>query len=464
MCIDLLGVLIHIFTEEIMGIENQIKRISAKGMVGLYDYDINFQNGDSKLKAIFSENGCGKTNLLKLIHYVTSGNIEKLQKVPLMPFRELCIKTSMGTILFEKNENRSVILSIRDNNEEELLSEELRAGDLNSASDVELSDEIQDRYIRMSFNIHEYTGKSVLLGTNRLNDTDARTRYRVRMLRKHEAREETDRDYEVSGNIIYSVLDDLNYSLVRNAQIASTTSRGSRGVYSKIVKYVLNDRAGLDQRGRDVRNEIIKKIKHINNIKKLVDKYNLIDFKEFRSIEKEIEAPRSTVREFKSLYSILIPYFDSLEEKIQDVLPAASLIESFINAINTMFRDKVITYNIQGAYGSRNGFTVQSIVAHKNEESLKEIDPADLSSGEKHLIFLLAKVIISATRGDTLLIIDEPEISLGMMWQRLFVKYVRKCAAESGLQIIMATHSPLILDKYEEIDVSMSKREIRSHM
>lgn len=442
----------------------KIEKISAKGIIGLYDYDINFTDGNPDLKAIYSENGCGKTNLLKLIHYVTSGNIDKLQKVPLMPFRELCIKTSKGTILFEKNENKSVSLSIRGNNEEELLSEELRAGDLNSASDMELSDEIQDRYIRMSFNIHEYTGKSVLLGTNRLNDTDARTRYRVRLSRKHEARDEVDRDYEISGNIIYSVLDDLNYSLVRNAQRASTSSRGSRGVYSKIVKNVLNDRASLDQKGRFARDEIIKKINHINNIKKLVDKYNLIDFNEFRSIEEEIRAPRTTVREFKSLYPILTLYFDSLEEKIQDISPAALLIDSFINAINTMFRDKVITYNIQGAYGNRNGFDVRSIDDFKNEETLKEIDPANLSSGEKHLIFLLAKVIISATRGDALLIIDEPEISLGMVWQRLFVKYVRKCAAGSGLQIIMATHSPLILDKYEEIDVSMSKRETRSNM
>ena len=164
------------------------------------------------------------------------------------------------------------------------------------------------------------------------------------------------------------------------------------------------------------------------------------------------------------MYPILTLYFDSLEEKIQDISPAALLIDSFINAINTMFRDKVITYNIQGAYGNRNGFDVRSIDDFKNEETLKEIDPANLSSGEKHLIFLLAKVIISATRGDALLIIDEPEISLGMVWQRLFVKYVRKCAAGSGLQIIMATHSPLILDKYEEIDVSMSKRETRSNM
>ena len=98
-----------------------------------------------------------------------------------------------------------------------------------------------------------------------------------------------------------------------------------------------------------------------------------------------------------------------------------------------------------------------------SEEGKNEIyvDPSMLSSGEKHIIFLLAKVIISATRGDSLLIIDEPEISLGIQWQRLFVKYVQECAYESNLQIVMATHSPLILEDYNDIDVSVSKRELR---
>lgn len=153
-----------------------------------------------------------------------------------------------------------------------------------------------------------------------------------------------------------------------------------------------------------------------------------------------------------NLYEILMPYFDSLEEKIQDVSPAARLIGSFIESINTMFRDKEINYSMQ------EGFGVHSNIVSEDKLDGRDIRFDKLSSGEKHVIFLLAKVIVSATRGDSLLVIDEPEISLGIQWQRLFVKYVQDCAYESNLQIVMATHSPLILEDFDEIDVSMPKR------
>ena len=45
----------------------KIDKISAKGIIGLYDYDINFTDGNPGLKAIYSENGCGKTNLLRAL-------------------------------------------------------------------------------------------------------------------------------------------------------------------------------------------------------------------------------------------------------------------------------------------------------------------------------------------------------------------------------------------------------------
>ena len=56
----------------------KIEKISAKGIIGLYDYNINFTDGNSELKAIYSENGCGKTNLLRLIYCVTSKSSAEL--------------------------------------------------------------------------------------------------------------------------------------------------------------------------------------------------------------------------------------------------------------------------------------------------------------------------------------------------------------------------------------------------
>lgn len=438
----------------------KIDKISAKGIIGLYDYDINFTDGNPELKAIYSENGCGKTNLLRLIHCVTSGSSVELQKIFSIPFNELEIKASGKRISFTRSTNKSIDLNIYNESDEVVFFKELNPGDLKNMSDPELGDEIQDKYRDISLNVCNHTGNSVYLGTNRLNDVDLQAnriaRIRWRMGRRNESGEE----YDPVDLVIDSVLDELSNSLIRNAQRVTITSRGRLGVYSQIVKNVFNDNNNSDgvNSSTEAKNSILEKIKEIDNLeyKNLVSEYELINFAEYNSIKNMVSnPPRANAKQFLNLYPILMPYFGSLAEKIQDVSPAARLIGSFIESINTMFRDKEIKYSMQ------RGFRVRSNIASEEGKNEIYVDPSMLSSGEKHIIFLLAKVIISATRGDSLLIIDEPEISLGIQWQRLFVKYVQECAYESNLQIVMATHSPLILEDYNDIDVSVSKRELR---
>ncbi|WP_304127069.1 AAA family ATPase [Mogibacterium diversum] len=438
----------------------KIEKISAKGIIGLYDYNINFTDGNSELKAIYSENGCGKTNLLRLIHCVTSGSSVELQKIFSIPFKELEIKASGKRIFFTRRTNKSIDLNIYNESDESVFFKDLNPGDLKSMSDPELGDEIQDKYRDISLNVCNYTGNAVYLGTNRLNDVDLQAsriaRIRWRMGRRNESGEE----YDPVDLVIDSVLDELSNSLIRNAQRMTISSRGRRGVYSQIVKNIFNDSNNGDgvNSSTEARKSILEKIKEIDNLeyKNLVGEYELINFAEYNSIKNMVSnPPRVNAKQFLHLYPILMPYFDSLAEKIQDVSPAARLIGSFIGSINTMFRDKEIKYSMQ------RGFRVRSNIVSEEGKNEIYVDPSMLSSGEKHIIFLLAKVIISATRGDSLLIIDEPEISLGIQWQRLFVKYVQECAYESNLQVVMATHSPLILEDYDDIDVSVSKRESR---
>lgn len=150
----------------------KIENISAKGIIGLYDYNINFTDGNSELKAIYSENGCGKTNLLRLIHCVTSGSSVELQKIFSIPFKELEIKASGKRILFTRGINKSIDLNIYNESDESIFFKDLNPGDLKSISDPELGDEIQDKYRDISLNVCNYTGNAVYLGTNRLNDLD----------------------------------------------------------------------------------------------------------------------------------------------------------------------------------------------------------------------------------------------------------------------------------------------------
>ena len=70
-----------------------------------------------------------------------------------------------------------------------------------------------------------------------------------------------------------------------------------------------------------------------------------------------------------------------------------------------------------------------------------KIDFNDLSSGEKQIISIFSKVYLDVT-SQCIFIIDEPEISLSIEWQKDFLKDIY----DSGkiALLIATTHSPFI--------------------
>ena len=68
-----------------------------------------------------------------------------------------------------------------------------------------------------------------------------------------------------------------------------------------------------------------------------------------------------------------------------------------------------------------------------------------LSSGEKQMIIQVYELLFRAQSG-TLVLIDEPELSLHMMWQMNYLKNLSQIAQLRGFQCIVATHSPQIFN------------------
>ena len=79
---------------------------------------------------------------------------------------------------------------------------------------------------------------------------------------------------------------------------------------------------------------------------------------------------------------------------------------------------------------------------------------SELSSGEQQVV-VLAYEILFRTENSTLVIIDEPEISLHVNWQYTLIKDLTAMAKPSGLQLLMATHSPSILAEHPEFERSL---------
>lgn len=97
-------------------------------------------------------------------------------------------------------------------------------------------------------------------------------------------------------------------------------------------------------------------------------------------------------------------------------------------------------------------------------EADKSIDLNQLSAGEKQLILIMLRVVISSGK-PTILMFDEPEISLHLSWQEKLISTIRDIHPQC--QLIIVTHSPAIImdgwkDKMIDIEqITVNNSEVQ---
>ena len=86
----------------------------------------------------------------------------------------------------------------------------------------------------------------------------------------------------------------------------------------------------------------------------------------------------------------------------------------------------------------------------KSDKNAKEIELGKLSSGEKQLLSMFSKIYLSETSKRFIVLFDEPELSLSMIWQKMLLPHIINSGKCDFLFAV--THSPFIfdneLDKY----------------
>ena len=89
-------------------------------------------------------------------------------------------------------------------------------------------------------------------------------------------------------------------------------------------------------------------------------------------------------------------------------------------------------------------------------EKGKDLKLTDLSFGEQNEVVLLYELIFN-TKENTVLLIDEPEISLHITWQKEFVKDLIKIIKLQKIQVIIATHAASIINDRWDLVYSFDK-------
>jgi hypothetical protein len=89
-------------------------------------------------------------------------------------------------------------------------------------------------------------------------------------------------------------------------------------------------------------------------------------------------------------------------------------------------------------------------------EDGSELEPAQLSSGEQQMLVLAYEVLFETPEG-TLLLIDEPEISLHVLWQSTFVEDMAEMGRPRDLRLLLATHSPTLIGGRRDLMRSLDR-------
>lgn len=143
---------------------------------------------------------------------------------------------------------------------------------------------------------------------------------------------------------------------------------------------------------------------------------------------------------------VMTVYLSDMAQKLVVLETLAKKIEVLLTQVNEQFVNKKLVLDEQ-----------HELAVHTAQG--ERLPLSILSSGEQHQIVLMYDLLFHV-KPNTLVMIDEPELSLHMDWQERFIGNLEKIILVSTIDIVLATHSPYIVNGHDELLVSLSATPI----
>src|SRR5262249_52847848 len=147
---------------------------------------------------------------------------------------------------------------------------------------------------------------------------------------------------------------------------------------------------------------------------------------------------------------VLEPFVRGNDVRLAALRALHIALTTFVESVNELYLNKRLLLHLERGL-------------HISTASNEELAPEQLSSGESQLLILFCEVI-RALGPETVLFIDEPEISLNVSWQQALLDRLLKCASGSSVQFVIATHSIELLARHRPNVVRLSSKPIGSSL
>ncbi len=440
----------------------RIKQVSVTSLFGVFHHEISL-NSDDKITIIHGPNGAGKTVLLSMINDLFLGKFSLFRRIPFNKFRvDLDNQISITIQKDETGDTNKLDLTLDEKGKEQIISllgkrkrpdfpisviEEIvpelsRVGSREwrniSTGQVLSLDDVMETYegILPFESSHEQSvvkkikllATTLFIKTNRLQTEHHRL--------EEEFRYRTSRRKEFSVPAVQKHSQELStkiqQTLTKSAELSSSLDRTFP---NRVVKII-----GKNTDNRLSESRLREELASLEEKRTRLKTAGLLD-----KDEERVQLPDEAVAD--STRDVLSVYVQDVKDKLEVFDDDLEKIELFMAILNKRFKYKKLTIS------KKNGFAFTAFNG-------TDLELSSLSSGEQHEIVLLYELLFRV-KEDSLILLDEPELSLHIGWQQEFLEDIQSITKLTGFDVLIATHSPDIIHDRWDLTVELKGPDIQ---
>lgn len=433
-----------------------VKSVTAIGIHGRFDIELTF---DEHLNILYGKNGTGKTTLLHILANILNGDYERFA---CLKFNEIQLVLSDGDSILVAAKNRHrrgshVYTDIYVNGE--LILENISPRDIDSdksfgrigliasknrnlqaVAQKRLQSPVPAAYFPSFRTMIEAWAASAnppsqYDDSNEGGKENQHTIIARQLFGAFVPRLDFPSIFEIESTLEQQISEAI-------MNVAQIDRKYVVEVPSNILKALSQKKVGIEK------NNVAELVKKIDKLSEKLAAYPVPVTLMQTNWHEYMEPLNSTDKHLAAV--VLYLYFQALEQIVCVQEQSFSAIEQFLASVNYFLEDK----NIAMSSAETQSSGTPKLVIRFNDGSKPSNKVRHLlSSGERQILTLLYMATQMSQK--QVVLIDEPEISLHVDWQRSLIKEMSKQMGHR--QIIVCTHSPVIGADYDDDKVIIFK-------
>lgn len=464
-----------------------ISRFKIDALFGLYTYEIPSANvGLSRTPILYGENGLGKTNILRILFHLLSPAGDRGHRTSLgkIKFRRVDVFLSNAIVVSAIRTGEKIDGAIRLQVERQVDASRELLGAWDWYPKDDPSREVSQRLLA---HLDPAALRMITKKTSSKERTKAIQSFLVQRIEKESNPLESEEAFlrALRENVppIYFMTSDRTLSsdqvasdvtlsreydaramrpevmvtigreraLVEAISMASrhlsqlglqATRQGSRSmhsIYQDLIKRLASRASSKARKSSQSIASLTKRLLDLSSRYEMYAKYGIAPQLHGEALVKLLADVRPSERSVAG--EVLRPYVESLTEQANSFAQAHAVINTLISTVNEFLYDKSLEFSVG------EGMLVRNRLGDV-------LEPRDLSSGEQQLLLLFCHITMAHDSGG-IFIIDEPEISLNIKWQRRLVDALLHLDPAENLQFVLASHSMEILTRHRDSVVQL---------